>query len=428
MEKMDWLDVLTRRGANEFEESMRKTRQWTPIQNQVVCLDDVIAETVSWLWYPYIALGKITLLEGDPGVGKSWLLLAIAIAVSLGRGLFGIEPFEPGNVLLFNSEDGLGDTIKHRLQNMGGDHTKIFAYKLPTVFNAEGLKKFEEVIAELRPTLVTIDPLVGYLGGDVDLHRANEIRQVMSALADIAARYKCAIVALRHLTKGGKDKALYRGIGSIDFVASCRSVLLVGCDPEDPSKRGFVHLKSNLAPFGPSIGYSVNDGDFQWTGPCDLTAAKIHSADPTADISALDEAKDFIKTKLAGGRIPTNELIDEAKERGISKKTLHRARKALGIKPEREGIAGKKGGGVWYLRLVHGGPESEPPHTRSEKASKEAQDSSQSPASDFVSQDVQTENLATLKTDGPQETKVEAQVATTPTVNGQVSEDDYDNI
>lgn len=437
MEKMDWLDVLANRGTTEFEESIMNTPQWTPFQNEVVRLSDVIAEKIFWLWYPYIARGKITLLEGDPGVGKSWVLLAIAIAVSLGRGLFGVDDFEPGRVLLFNSEDGLGDTIKHRLEKMGGDHTKIFAYKLPTVFNTEGLKKIEEVIAELRPTLVTIDPLVGYLGGDVDLHRANEIRQVMSALGAIATKYGCAIVALRHLTKGGKDKAIYRGIGSIDFVAACRSVLLAGCDPEDKAKRALVHIKSNLAPAGDAIGYAITDGEFQWTGPSDLTAAKIHSADPTADASAIDEAKDFIMNKLASGRAPSKEILEEAKERGISAKTFHRAKKTLGVQSEMEGKPGKKGAGVWYLRIVTSESDFQA-HTAPSNATNQTRppDSSVGTPTDFASKlDGQTSqaqaetNLIPENGAGDLTPNKAVEPSANPLpASGSLSEDDYDNI
>jgi hypothetical protein len=324
---------------------------------------------------------------------------------------------EPGRLLLFSAEDGLEDTIKHRLEKMGGNHENIFAFKLPVTLNAEGLKKIEETIAELRPTLVTIDPLVAYLGGDVDLHRANETRQVMSALAGIADRYRCAIVALRHLTKGGKDKAIYRGIGSIDFVAACRSVLLVGCDPEDKAKRALVHIKSNLAPIGQSMGYSLDEGDFQWTGPSDLTAAKIHSADPTADVSALDEAKEFITGKLSAGRAPSKEVLEEAKERGISPKTFQRAKKAMGIRSEMEGEPGKKGAGVWYLKLVTEAPAGPQAGDKPPAPTQKTEQKSDGQAA-------QAETLATLIPHPPPEPAVPS----SPPATGQFSEDDYDKI
>ena len=413
MEKRDWLDELNNRGTINFEASLADTPQWNPLQKTVVCLNDVVASFIHWLFYPYIAVGKITLLEGDPGVGKSWILLAMAVAVSIGKGLFGNESYEPGNVLLLSAEDGLSDTIKHRLEKMGGDHTKIFAVKVPLVLNEDGLKKIEEVITEIKPKLVTIDPLVAYLGGDVDLHRANETRQVMSHLAYLAERYECSIVALRHLTKGGKEKAIYRGLGSIDFLAAVRSALLVGHDPRDKNKRAIVHLKSNIGPLGDSYGYTIQDGEFQWTGPSDLTAAQIHSADPSADTSALDEAKDFLTEKLSGGRAPSRELMEEAKARGISEKTFRRASKALGVKSESEGIPGKKGAGVWYLRLVPQPSEiPAPPERQSPMATPEDSDG----------QTPQTENKANLI---PGQ---EPPTDNSPKQDGGLSEDEYDKI
>lgn len=195
---------------------------------------DVEPTTVSWLWHPYIALGKFTIIEGDPGVGKSWLTCALACAVSRGgEQLHGAEPLTPSNVLMLSAEDGLGDTLRPRLDAVGADVLRVFALKDLLTFDIRGLLKLEEEIIEYSPTLVIIDPLFAFTGGKVDIHRANQCRVISAGLTAIAERHDCAMVAVRHLSKSrGAGNALNAGIGSIDFTAAARSVLLVGRDPE----------------------------------------------------------------------------------------------------------------------------------------------------------------------------------------------------
>jgi putative DNA primase/helicase len=208
---------------------------------QIIRMADVLAEVVRWLWYPYIALGKLTILEGDPGLGKSWLMCAIAAAVSLGRGLPGADPSEPGNVLMLSAEDGLGDTLRPRLDAVEADVSKVFALNEPLTFDASGLLRLEAALIELSPQLAIIDPLFAFTGGQIDIHKANQCRAVSAPLAAIADRQGCALVAVRHLGKSrGGGHALNAGIGSIDFAAAARSVLLVGQDPDEPSKRAVV--------------------------------------------------------------------------------------------------------------------------------------------------------------------------------------------
>jgi RecA-family ATPase len=162
---------------------------------------DVRPETVSWLWHPYIARGKLTILEGDPGLGKSWLTCALAAGVSRGRGLPGAEPFEPGHVLMLSAEDGLGDTLRPRLDAVGADVSRVFALAEPMTFDTAGLIYLEAVILKYSPSLVVIDPLFAFTGGKVDIHRSNECRAISAPLAAIAERCGCALVAVRHLGK-----------------------------------------------------------------------------------------------------------------------------------------------------------------------------------------------------------------------------------
>jgi hypothetical protein len=279
------------------------------------------------------------------------LSLAISTAVSLGKGLPGEDNGNPMAVLLASAEDGLGDTIRPRLDTMKADVGRIFAIDGVFTLDDSGLGMLETAIAKYKPALLVIDPLVAYLGADVDIHRSNEVRAVMAKLANLAARYNVAILAIRHLTKGGMSKPIYRGLGSIDFTAACRSVLLAGSDPANPQSRGLVHIKSNLAPTGKAIGFELRGGGFYWTNDCDLTAAKILAAEESEGKSAIDEAIDFLKDELAEGPVEASQVWRDARNMGLSSATLNRAKTSLGVITKRKGKKGKKGGGkfIWEL-------------------------------------------------------------------------------
>ncbi len=362
----DWLALGN--GIKELRELVDATAVFEPVvapkassngSLKIVRMADVTPEEVAWLWRPYIALGKLTLLEGDPGIGKSWITATLACAVSRGRGLPGIGAFEPGNVLMLTAEDGLGDTLRPRLDAVDADLSRIFALNEPLIFDEVGLLRLEAAIIEYSPRLLTVDPLFAFTGGKVDIHRANECRTITARLALIAEKHGCAIVAIRHLGKSrGMGHALNAGIGSIDLVAAARSVLLAGKDPDDERKRAIAQIKSNLAPHGPAIGFTLEGGQFFWTGESDLTAERILSYAPNeSERPALDEAGEFLQGALAEGEREVSEIRTEAKQAGISEITLRRARERLGIKARREGMPGMKQRFYWSLDDVHAGSD-----------------------------------------------------------------------
>ena len=321
-----------------------------PEANRVICMASVEPQSVSWLWKHRIPLGKVTLIEGDPGVGKSYLTDAIAAAAVAGNGLPGEEASEPRNVLLLTAEDGLADTVRPRLDKMKADVSRIFALEDLPAFDVPGLLRLEAAIIEKQAALVVIDPLIAYMS-KTDIHRANAVRAVMAALARIAERQGCAIVCVRHLTKSHKDRAIYAGAGSIDFTAACRSVLLVGADPEDPTKRAIVQTKNNLSEFASAVGYTINGDGFFWTGESDLTAERI-----LADASGEDarnenrDAEDFLRQALSEGPRAPKDVQREATQHGITTWALRRARGALGIKATKQGgHFGKDQGWSWAL-------------------------------------------------------------------------------
>jgi hypothetical protein len=315
----------------------------------IVRLSDVEPQEVRWLWKPYIPLGKLTILEGDPGVGKTWLALQIAAILSTGR------PFpcancvpnvwhEPSNVVYLTAEDGLADTLRPRLDKAGADVSKVnalTAYRNGEENNCVTLKDVDVIdttLQQVKPALVVIDPLQAYLGAGVDMHRANEVRPVLAGLAALAEKYRCAVLCIRHLGKGQKDRAVYRGLGSIDFSAAARSVLLVGEDPNDESKKVLAHSKSSLAPKGVSLSFELRSDKLFWCGTSDLSAdALLAPPKGEEEKSAFEEAGDFLKQVLTNGPKPAYEVLREAEGLGISERTLKRAKAAIGVVSIKDG-------------------------------------------------------------------------------------------
>lgn len=330
-----------------------------------VRMADVEAEAVEWLWYPYIPLGKLTLLEGDPGLGKTFLALQIASIVTRG------DPFPEGDamsggtrkpsvVVYLSAEDGLADTLRPRLDSAGADVERVYAMtgvrleadaearEVPvTLADVEAL---EDAIRAVRPDLVVVDPLQAFLGADVDMHRSNETRPVLAGIARLAETYGCAIVLIRHLSKA-QQKVMYRGQGSIDIVAAARSGLLVGEHPTDPRQRVFAHFKSSLAPNGPSLAFEIREGSFLWAGRVDISAEQLGGPPASdEDRDALADAKAFLLEVLGGGPVPVKEVLAEAAKASISKRTVERAKAALAVASKRRS-AGNTGGGEWVWAL-----------------------------------------------------------------------------
>jgi archaellum biogenesis ATPase FlaH len=348
-----WLDGEIRRArckpdANEAATGAERADS----SQEVVCLADVEPEEVDWLWHPYIPLGKVTSIEGDPGLGKSWMLMAILAALSKGEALFGTSGSDPATCLLVSAEDGLADTIRPRLDGLGADSRRIHAFAKTPVADEDGLAKLERHIQRLSPKIVVIDPLVAYMGGKMDINKANQTRAIMSGLAALAEKYSCAIVVLRHLSKGPQDKAIYRGIGSIDITAACRSVLLVAVDPHDLDKCVVAHIKSNLAAKGDPFGFAIKDDCFRWEGKVDVTPEEMLAPDAdNADRRREREvAEDFLREHLAAGRVAVNEIEALAEQQGIANSTLGRAKRHLGVRSRKDGQA-------WFWELPKKGTE-----------------------------------------------------------------------
>lgn len=221
---------------------------------------EVQSTDVRWLWYPFIAIGKITLLQGDPGDGKSTMMMNLIAELSTGgKTPDGCKIGAPQKVIYQCSEDGVSDTIKPRLERCGADCKKI-AFINEEVYNGLTLddERIRQAIIEFRPRLVVIDPIQAYLGSDSDLQIAGRARKLMRRLGMWAAGYDCAIVLIGHLNEKEGSKGLYRSLGSIDVVAAARSVLQVERDTENPDIRIVHQIKNSLAPTAEDIHFSIS--------------------------------------------------------------------------------------------------------------------------------------------------------------------------
>jgi len=330
-----------------------------------VLLSEVAPERVRWLWDGRIALGKLNLVDGDPGTGKSAATTDLAARVSVGKVWPDGAGCKAGGVVILSAEDGLADTIRPRFDAAGGDPSKVVA--VSTVPDAEGNERqiaipddlhiIEAAIERVGAVLVVIDPLMAFLPGEVNSHRDQDVRRALAPLARLAERTAAAVVVVRHLNKGQGGNPLYRGGGSIGIVGAARSGLLVAKHPEDDDRRVLASVKSNLAAPAPSLEFGLSSTEsgavrVDWKGESPLSAEALLSA-PTdhEERSTLSEAQEFLRVVLADGLESASEIRREADSAGIAKRTLDRARQSLGVVSERRGEPGKRGGGAWYWSL-----------------------------------------------------------------------------
>ena len=327
-----------------------------------VCLGDVAAEEVEWLWEPYLPVGALTILEGDPGVGKTFLALQLIAILSQGWVFPDYRTGKPAQArsplpsIYLTAEDGLGNTLRPRLDKAGADCRLVHAITgikgqagIPLPERQITLRDIPELEAEverIRPALVVVDPLQAYIGADVDLSKSNETRPVLSGLAMLAERQRVSILLIRHLTKGGAGKAIYRGLGGMDLLGAARSVLLAGEDPQNPKQRVIAQIKMNLAERGASIGYTLDTDGFHWTGLSRVTAEDMNAAGfrPGGGGEAVDTAADWLQEMLAGHSVAANEIQAQAHRQGIRDHPLKAAKRLLGVVSVKAGT-----GWMWQL-------------------------------------------------------------------------------
>lgn len=305
------------------------------VELKLIHMEDVVSKEVEWLWYPYIPYGKITIIEGDPGEGKTTLVLKLAAALSRGLPLpcDDDKEYEPIHIIYQTAEDGIEDTIKPRLEKAGADCSMIRVIDETDKELSMTDDRLEQAIIETKARLIILDPIQAYIGATVDMHRANEIRPVLKHLGIIAEKHNCAIILIGHMNKASGSKSTYRGLGSIDIQATARSVLLVARLRDKPNIRIMAHDKSSLAPTVDAIGFEMTeDNGMVCIGPYDITIDELLSGNEGRGEKKLDIAENFIKEYIGTNKvIPSNEIMMEAAKRGIKRNTLLSAKKKLGI-------------------------------------------------------------------------------------------------
>lgn len=344
--------------TNRVEIKKTETKRMEP-DMKLINMETVEVEQIEWLFYPFIPYGKVTIIQGDPGEGKTTMVLQIIAKLTKGEEILprqentaeakdGVEtaadsdmklsesPIEPVNVIYQTAEDGLGDTIKPRLLAAGADCSRVLVIddrEQPlTMLDI----RLEEAIVQTKARLVVLDPIQGFLGAEVDMHRANEIRPLMKRVAVLAEKYHCAIILIGHMNKNSNGKSSYRGLGSIDFQAAARSVLIVGRIKDEPEIRVVCHVKSSLAPEGKSIAFLLDkETGFEWIGEYDISADDLLSGDSRGQKSRKE--KEFLLEILANGGMAQRKIEEEAEKRGIKKKTLRNAKLELEIDSVKRG-------------------------------------------------------------------------------------------
>lgn len=341
----------------------------------LIKLNDVEPESIDWLWPGKIARGKLTVLAGDPGLGKSFVTLDIAARLTCGLPWPDApgKPIEPGGVVLLGAEDGIADTIRPRLDAAGADVNRIVAIKAIHSENAKGKKadRTFDLTSDIRALeaaiqavedckLVIIDPISAYLGG-TDSHKNGEIRGLLAPLANLADKQGLAILAVTHLNKNAGGAAIYRTMGSIAFTAAARAAWIVTKDNDDPERRLLLPAKNNLAIDTGGLAYRLQTIEghehpvVEWEPDAvSMNIDEVFSQQGAKRCNkAFEEARLWLLDALGSGPIPAGDIKKQAQRDGIAQRTLDRAKDALGIRSHKLGFGGD---GHWVWELSHSAP------------------------------------------------------------------------
>ena len=349
----DWNEVLQRRAEiadgkylSEAIYGLREPPQEETVE--IIRMSEVDTQTVEWLWKPYIPFGKVTIIQGNPGEGKTTLALCLCAACT-NRKPFPLMPeHEPFNVIYQTAEDGLGDTVKPRLMEAEADLDRVLVIDESKQELSLSDERIEKAIRQNGARLIILDPIQAYMGDKADMNKANEVRPIFRRLAEVAERTACAVILIGHLNKAAGGQSAYRGLGSIDFRAAARSVLLIGRVKREPNIRVIVHDKSSLAPEGKPMAFCLDpETGFEWVGEYDITADELLSGAGGNTATKTEQAETLILDLLADeNEMTSEEVMKAAAEVGISERTLKTARRNLETR-----IEVKRRGNQWYYRL-----------------------------------------------------------------------------
>lgn len=323
----------------------------------LVTLASVEAQPVPWLWRPYLSYGMINLLSGEPGCGKTFLALAFAAALSVGKIPYTGEACDPHDVVYLSIENSPEYCVRPRFDSLEGDASRIHVLQGAVTGNGQKARRegvrlsdiplLESAIKQSNARFLVVDPIQSFLGGEVDMHRSNETRPILDGLATLAHKYRVCILILRHFAKSTTGSAINRGLGSIDLTGAARTELHAGKRDEQSA---IVHAKSNIGEIGKSIGYEIKTGLFRWTGETSITANDLASAGGMAeeDRDAVKDAVESLSEMLRSGPRLASEVISEMREIGVSNATLRRAKMKLGVQ-SRKRAGARHGHFEWVL-------------------------------------------------------------------------------
>ena len=289
------------------------------INTGVEFYSNVKASEVEWVWYPYIPCGKITMLQGDPGEGKSTLIIHVAAILTKGGYLpDGQKIKKPEIVIDQCSEDGKGDTIKPRLEQAGADCNRVAFIKEDNDKLTLEDERIRNAIIQISAKMVVLDPIQAFIGHNGNMTNAVKMREILSKLSKVAAETNCAIVLVGHMNKSGGGNQLYRGLGSIDIAAAARSILMVSRDKEEP---------------------------FRWIGKCQINVEELLNVEKST--GKKDIAVEYLQKLLSAEDLPSTYIYEKMKEYGIAKRTVQEAKKIAEIKAYKKGK-------IWYWHMEVG--------------------------------------------------------------------------
>ena len=302
-------------------------------------MSDLRAQEVRWLWPGRLALGKLSLLEGDPGLGKS--LVSLDLCARLSRGLSlpdGTPGSAPVNSLVLNAEDGGSDTVRSRLLALGADLDRVFVLEGPgedTLRIPSQLNVLEAALIRSDARLAVVDPLLAFFDAYVSAANDQSVRRALGPLAKLAARHDCAVWLVRHLNKSAGKQAVYRGGGAVGMLGACRSAWLIGRDPKVSGQCVLAQVKNNLAPPQSGLAFRVEAGGagsvrLAWQGASGLSADQL-VAGRSRGLTRV-QARTFLQGMLGDGPRTAREIWAEAEKQGLSLRTLQRGKKDLSIR------------------------------------------------------------------------------------------------
>ena len=350
--RKDWNDVLRQQGdipSRKFIAETITLRELPTVQPvPMLRMADVELTSVDWLWFPYIPFGKLTIIQGNPGEGKTYFAMRLAAACTNRKPLPGMETLEPFNIIYQTAEDGLGDTVKPRLIEAAADLDRVLVIDEAKRELTLSDERIEKAIIQNGARLIILDPIQAYMGDKADMNKANEVRPIFRRLAEVAERTGCAVILIGHLNKAAGGQSAYRGLGSIDFRAAARSVLLIGRVKREPNVRVIIHDKSSLAPEGKPVAFCLDpETGFEWIGEYDITADELLSGAGGNNATKTEQAEKLILDLLADGKELASEDIEKAAaDAGISARTVRAAKKNLDGR-----ITSKRIGAAWYHAL-----------------------------------------------------------------------------